>query len=170
MRRLLERGRRWLLRAGACGGFTLVEVLAATGILGITLGLVGTGVFQAVGFERTWRDDVGATRTWRHAASVFAGDAMNAETTDLVDGALPVASVTFTWTDVQGVGHTVTYQQVGDVLRRDFDGQQMTVARRVVSVGFSLSGRMLTFDLEVEAAQGATEGMSLQTYLRWLQP
>lgn len=169
MRGFLERGTGRLRRAGACGGFTLVEVLAATGILGVTLGLVGTGIFQAVGFERIWRDDVVATRDWRHAMSFFAQDAMNAEATDLEDGGDPVTSVTLSSTDVQGAAHYVTYQQVGNVLRRDIDGQQMTVARRVVAVTFSLSGKMLTFDLEVQGKQGATEAVTIQFYLRWLE-
>ncbi len=51
---------------------------------------------------------------------------------------------------------------------RDLDGAQITLARQVVSVGFALSGKVLTFDLEVEADRGGTESMSLQSYLRML--
>ena len=127
------------------------------------------GLFQALGIQRFWFDDVVATKELRHASSWFASDALTVESTDLVDGASPVEPVTLTWNDDNDVPHTVTYSLVGSSLMRDFDGTQITLARRVASAGFALSGRVLTFDLEVEADRGGTESMSLQTYLRMLQ-
>ncbi|MCH7744991.1 MAG: prepilin-type N-terminal cleavage/methylation domain-containing protein [Chloroflexi bacterium] len=151
-------------------GFTLVEALIAVGILTLGLGLVGSTVFQSLAIERFWRDDVIATKELRHADSRFAGDALYTEATSLVDGAAPVNTVDLTWTDTDGVSHTAVYSVTGDNrFVRDLGGTQSTLARDVVQTGFSLNGRLLTFDLEVEADQGTTKTSSLQTYLRALQ-
>ena len=151
-------------------GFTLVEALIAVGILTLGLGLVGSTVFQSLAVERFWRDDVIATKELRHADSRFAGDALYTEATSLVDGAAPVNTVNLTWTDTGGVSHTAVYSVTGDNrLVRDLNGMQSTLARDVVQTGFSLNGRLLTFDLEVEADRGTTKTSSLQTYLRALQ-
>ncbi|MEE9248456.1 MAG: prepilin-type N-terminal cleavage/methylation domain-containing protein [Dehalococcoidia bacterium] len=166
---------RWLrsrlkrLLRGRSPGFTLVEVVVSVGILSLAMGLVVGGLFQALGIQRFWFDDVVATKDLRHASSWFASDALTAESTDLVDGAPPAEPVTLTWIDDNDVPHTVTYSLVGSSLMRDFDGTQITLARRVVSAGFALSGKVLTFDLEVEADRGGTESVSLQTYLRMSQ-
>ena len=154
---------------GRSSGFTLVEVVVSVGILSLAMGLVVGGLFQALGIQRFWFEDVVATKDLRHAGSWFSSDAPNAETIDILDGAPPTEPVTLTWTDDNDVPHTVTYSLVESSLMRDFDGAQITLARRVVSAGFALSGKVLTFDLEVEADRGGTESMSLQIYLRMLQ-
>jgi hypothetical protein len=163
--RVRVRGRR-LARSSA--GVTLVEAVVAVGILTMAVALIGTSIFQSLSIQRYWRDDVIATKEWRHAGSRFVTDLFNAETIDLVDGAAPVSAVTFTWVDGGGNPHTATYSLVGDTLIRDVDGFQITVARGVLSAGFSRNARLVTFDLEVQADLGKTESMSLQTYLRML--
>ncbi len=150
-------------------GFTLVEILVAVSTLTLTSGLVGTAIFQSLSTQRSWQDDVVATREWRNAQSWFSADALNTETTDLVDGAPAAPAATISWIDDSEVSHTATYAVSSGDLVRDFDGIETTVARRVVSAGFSLAGRTLTFDLVVKAEQGGTETSSLQTYTRALQ-
>ena len=154
---------------GSSRGFTLVEVLVTVGILTLTLGMVGGGLFQSLSIERSWRDDVLATRELRRAGSWFAGDALNAEATDLIDGGGPVTSTALTWTDEAGANHTATYSLSGDNLVREYDGLQLVVARRVVSLGFSQSGKVLTLNLVVRAEEGGTESSTLETYLRALK-
>ena len=149
--------------------FTLAEVVVVVGILTLAAGLVGSAVYQSLSVERTWRGDVVATKEWRHALSWFSVDATNAQTADLIDAAPPVSSVTLDWVDKDGTSHTAVYSLSGSALLRNLDGAENSVARRVVSAGFSLSGRFLILDLEVEAEQGGTESVSLQTYLRaWI--
>lgn len=146
-------------------GFTLVETLVALGILVIVTAGFGSAFFQAFAVQRFWRDDMMSTKEWSHAQSYFAGDVMNAQTTNLVDGAPSVTSVTLDWT-ANGVPHTATYSLSGTTLSRAFDGQSIEIARQVVAVGFSLSGRTVTFDLTVKAGKGDTVTKSLTTYLR----
>jgi prepilin-type N-terminal cleavage/methylation domain-containing protein len=147
-------------------GFTLVEVMVALGILTLIFTFFGSAVFQVLSTQRGWQDDVEAIRTLRHAGSLFAGDALNAETTSLTDPAAPVSSVTLNWNDSNNVAHTSTYSLSGDLLSRDYDGASRIAAEGVTSAGFSLSGKLVTFDLVVNAARGATKSRSLRTYLR----
>lgn len=155
-------------------GFTLVEVLVGLGILVTCAGLVSSGLFQVFAFQTSFQDDVVATKDLRHAGSWMAGDALNA--TVVLDGngeplvcdqAATTASLT--WSDTGGVAHTSTYRVSGTSLERDLDGAVSTLAGQVVSVGFSLCGKLLTLDLAVEAQLGRTETMALQTYLRKLE-
>jgi len=154
-------------RAGSAG-FTLVEVLVAVGLITLALGSVGSGIFQALSVERYWRQDVVATKELRHAQSWFAGDAINTATTSLVEDDPPASSVTLGWTDPDGVTHSATYAVYGSSLTRTFDGSQITMASHVTSASFSLSDRVLTFQLTVGAEQGTTDTASLSTYLRMM--
>ena len=142
----------------ARSGFTLMEVVVAMGILGVVIGMFGPSVFQTLSVQRYWREDVTATRQLRNAGYWFSGDAFNAKTTSLTADVTPASSVTLTWTDPsnQTVTHTAIYglNPAGDELIRNFDGEEIPVARGVVSVGFSLSGKVLTLDLGVQAARG----------------
>ena len=139
------------------------------GILTLALGTLGSGVFQVLSIQRYWQDDVVATKELRHAGSWFAGDALNAQTTDLIDGAPAVDAVTLSWADGDGNLHTASYELLEDILVRNFDGVPSHVGRKVVSVGFSLVGNLLSFVLEVRADRGETDSISLQTYLRMLR-
>ncbi len=150
-------------------GFTLAEALMAVGITTVALSMVGSSVYQSLSVDRKWRDDVLATKDWRSGEGWVAGDALNTVTTSLVDGAQPVSSVTLGWSDTNDVPHSVVYSLSGQTLVRTYDGVSMAAARRVVSVGFSLSVRILTVDLVVSSDHGQTESSSLQTYLRMLQ-
>ena len=152
-------------RAGGCG-FTLPEVVVAVGVLTLAVGLVGSGMFQALSMERYWKDDAVATWELRRAAGTFVNDAMVAKTTDLQDGAGPAGSVTLWHTDEVGLQRLVSYSAISGDLVRESEGITTVVARGVVTAGFSLSGKLMSFDLEVEADRGTTESMELQTFLR----
>ena len=154
----------------ASPGFTLAELLVSLSILGISMGLIGSGIFQAFGLERTWSDDIVATREVRHATSWFAGDALNAQQADLVDGEAPVSSATLSWTGQGEISHAVTYSlSPEETLIRDFDGSKTTVARRVLSAQFSREGSILKLTLEVQATAGETELKSVDVFGRTLQ-
>jgi len=155
--------------AGSSRGFSLPELLVSIAIMSLALGLIGGGIFQALGIERFWSDNVIATKELRHGASWFAEDALNAQATDLSDGQAATSSATITWTDYADVSHSAAYTLVGDQLFRNFDGDQIVVARRVVSAGFSRSGSTLKLTITVDAAQGTIESTELEVYARMLQ-
>ena len=80
-----------------------------------------------------------------------------------------MTSVALTWTDETGTSHTTAYSISGDNLIRNYDGLQLVAARRVVSLGISQSGKILTLNLVVRAEEGGTESSTLETYLRALK-
>ena len=151
-------------------GYTLVEVMVAIGILIAILGLFSGALFQVLSIQWFWRDDVVATKGLRHAGSWFSGDALNAETVDLVSCTSPPSCVKLSWTDAttSTITHLATYSLSVDELVRDYDGIQTIVARDVLSADFSLSSKMLTFDLSVKGPKGETATTSLRTFLRKL--
>lgn len=152
-----------------CAGFTLIEVLIGTSLTVFAASALLGGAYQAFSAERYRRDEVSAMANTRHAGARFAGDAFNTETTDLVDGGPPAATVTLTWNDRDDVAHTVSYWLTDGLLIRDLDGAEVTVSRGVISVEFSLLGRLLTMDLEVTGELGGLRVSTLQTYLRSLR-
>ena len=151
-------------------GYTLVEVIVAIGILMAILGLFSGALFQVLSIQRFWRDDVIATKELRHAGSWFSGDALNAETVDLVGCTSPPSCVKLTWADAttSTITHLATYSLSVDNLVRDYDGIQTIVARDVLSADFSLSSKTLTFDLGVKGPKGEAATSTLRSFLRKL--
>ena len=145
-------------------GFTLMEVSLALGILSLGLGLVGTSIFQVFDIQRSWQDQRVATKETRHAASWFAGDALKAKATNLVDNNPPTDGVILTL-----ASGDVTYLRSGDTLVRETGGNQNVIAKKVVSNGFSIDGELLTFTVEVAASGGNTGTIIQQYYLRMME-
>ena len=154
--------------ARSSSGYTLMEVLVAVGILSGVIAVFGTGVFQITSVQRYWRDDVTSKRELRRAGTWFAGDALNAVTTSLTDGAASTNTVTLNWTS-GGSAVSSTYSISSGNLIRNFGGQQLAVARDVSTVAFSLSGKLLTFTLTINVGDSGTESRTLQTFLRQMQ-
>lgn len=151
-----------------CAGSTLFEVIVGIGILTAMGGVISGGLYQVLDSNRTWSDDVLATKDMRNAQSWFVSDAMNAMTLSLADGAPATTTVALGWADSEGALHTSTYSRIGTNLVRSFDGTQTYVARRVVSSTFSRSGQTVTFVINVTAAEGEYESSTVNTYLRLL--
>ena len=162
MRRIAA-ARRILSQAS---GLTLIEVIIAVSILGVVAVLVSDHTFEILNFQRTWSEEVEATYELRHAGSWFARDAMNAATTTLTDLAPATSTITMHWTDVGQTFHTAKYSLVGTttpyLLVREIDGEQVELAQRVVSVGFSRTGKIITIDLEVQAVGDSTKALHAQ--------
>ncbi len=150
-------------------GVTLLETLIAIGIMTMALTMVGGPLFGALATDDEWREDVSATAAWRRAGALVARDGANAETTSLADGAGPVAAATLSWTDSAAAAHTATYALSNALLVRTLDGAPLVVARRVVDVGFSRSGGLMTFTIEVDSGGGSTETATASVLLRSLQ-
>ena len=150
-------------------GVTLVEVLVGVGIMTIIMTFIGSAIFLALGTEKQIVDDGRAILELRRSFSWFAEDVKMSRSTDLVDGGSAASSVTLTWTDEfggAGVAHTSSYNLVGDRLVRNYDGNAHTVAQGVVSVGFLLSGRTVTAELEVDAKPDTIRTLSVEAVMR----
>ena len=147
-------------------GVTLAETVLAIGIITMALGMVGGPLFAVLASNEERRADTSATVAWRRATAYVARDAVNTETTSLLNDATPVDTLTLGWTDADDVLHTVGYTLSGDSLVRTFDGAPLVVARRVTAVEFSRSGGLLTFGIEVQAGEGSSESITARTMMR----
>lgn len=150
-------------------GYLLIDLLIGLAVLGLLTIGVSTTLFQSVGVQRAHTDVAAARNELRKALGWFAEDVKMASNTGLVDGAPPIASASFTWTDKYGgasTTHTASYALVSGRLIRTYDASTHTVAYDVASLSFSRSASALTLQLEVNAAQGATETESLTAVMR----
>ncbi len=159
------------MKDGLCGqrGFTLVEVIVAVGLITMAMSTLGIAMAQALTAGGKIGDDGVATNELRNAVSWLAGDVRMASASDLVDGGLPAASVMLTWTEEfqgQGTSHSASYQVVGESLERTYDGVTHTVAYRVISASFSLSGQMISASIEVSVRPGVTRTLTVNTLMR----
>ena len=93
-------------------GFTLAEMIVALGIMGIIVPALGLAIFQMTNFtsrgnaQLATNDDLGVSMRW------LDRDIQMAQTTDLVDAAPTVGSLTLNWTDEFGgaaAPHTTVY-------------------------------------------------------------
>ena len=157
-------------------GFTLVEMLVGITLLSITMGILGSALFQALGTQSSVVDDGLAINELRKGFSWFAGDVKMATTTDLVLGAPATSSVALSWKDQFNdldITHTSTYAlDVGDrrlvrTYTSNATSTSQTIAHRVVSVSFFLNGTStVVAEVEVDARPGATRTLSLSTMMR----
>ena len=153
----------WLRRSR---GFTLVEVLAAAGIFALVAATLSGALFQVVEQTRLVNGRVSAMNDLRIAGSWLTRDGGRAESTDLLDSAAPVASMSLSWTD-GGTPNSSSYYLSGTNLKRDHDGAIISVARNVSSVEFSIVGSLITIDLNTSTANGSvTKQARYHVYIR----
>ncbi len=150
-------------------GFSLAEVLVVVGVITIIMGTIGTALFQSLKTETVVRADGLAINELRKGLSWIAEDIKMAKSTNLVNGGPATSTATLTWTDEfadVGTSHSSTYALVSDRLVRTYDGNSHTVARKVVSVAFSLATSTVTAQIEVDAGAGTTRVLSVKALMR----
>jgi len=138
-------------------GFTFIEMLVALGVGTVILfGVVGS-IFMVMRGVPEIRKEVVALADIERAAHWLTRDIPMGRDTDLVDGALPVAQMTLTWTDYtreaeleESVSHSVSYTWSPETggLQRNYDGAVTIVGSHLTNVGFSFSDdRFITVTL-----------------------
>ncbi len=158
-------------RAGQRGA-TLLELLHGAAISAvIVVGLVAliSREFQGSAVANT---SITAAQEISMAARMLNEDGMMAESSDLVQGASPVNSLTMTWTDrsnFANLPHSSSYYLEGTDLRRDHNGSVMTVARDISSIEFSQEGDLLTVSISCTPQWGTARTVS-KTYRVYLRP
>ena len=113
-------------------------------------------------------DQLKAVQDVQNAAYWLTLDGERGEATNLVDGALPAASMAVSWTSA-GQPHTSTYSLSGTELKRNDNGTVTTVARHVSAVEFSIAGRLITVTM-TSTPEGRWGVSELATYKIWLRP
>ena len=124
-------------------GFTLIEVLIAVGITTLVVTSMSGIIFQLLRVTEKGTETLTAIRELENSNIWISRDIQRAETCDLIDGGVPVQSMTISWNEAS-VLHSATYALSGTDLQRDHGGEVTTLARNISSVAFSMSSNLVT--------------------------
>ena len=149
-------------------GMTLVELLIAAAIAAMLVPILGSAIFQFMQVTEQGNDQFRALHDVQNAGYWITLDGKRAATTDLIEGADLVDSITLSWTD-GGQAHTTTYSLSSTDLQRDHNGTTITVARYILNVGFSISQGVITANL-TSSPEGRWEVSEETTYKVCLRP
>jgi prepilin-type N-terminal cleavage/methylation domain-containing protein len=149
-------------------GMTLIELLVATAIMAMIIGVIGLAIYQFLSVTERSNSDLSALHGVENAARWISRDGQMAEATDLVPGAPHVDSVRLNWTDGYGALHSSAYSLSGTELERNYDGTVITVARHISAIEFSINGDLLTVHIEssVPGRWHETQEMTYKVCLR----
>lgn len=150
-------------------GFTLVELLVASAVAALVLGLLSAVTFQLLGATADGQDRLAVLRDHGNAFQWLNRDAQMAVSSQAT---VSPSSVTLNWTDdVSGITYQSSYAQSGDELVRtltvDGASTSQTVARNLGTSGFSasLTGDLLTVgitSMKGDTTQTRTESVLMR--------
>lgn len=137
----------------------MVELVIAVAISGIIVAFLGTAIYQIMHVSGYGNERLAAQHGLQNAASWFQQDMQGA--------VYATGGSTLVLTLSSGV--TVTYSLSGTELRRSSGGPDMTLARNIQSVTFSVSNHLATMNLVcVPAWQDSISETG--TYMAYLRP
>ncbi len=139
-------------------GMTLVELVVAIAVTGIIVAFLGTAVNQISTVAGYGNDRLTALHELQNAAFWFNRDGQRAVTA-IADSALQLTI---------SESSLITYSLVGTDLRRTAGGDQMVLARNIVSADFSVDNRVVTMSLTSSPAgrDNVSENGTYKVYLR----
>ncbi len=140
-------------------GFTLVELLIATAIIGLIVGALGTAIFQIVNVTEYGNDKMIAMHELQNAAHWVGLDGQRA------NAASGGSELILTLPD----DSSITYALVDTELHRTADGSQITVARNISDISFSIENRIITMTI-TSSPQGRLNVSEQGTYKVYLRP
>jgi prepilin-type N-terminal cleavage/methylation domain-containing protein len=119
-------------------GYTLVELMVALAITGMITTVLGMAVHQIATVPEQNNDKTAAVHAIQNAGHWVGMDGQTAV------GATGGSSLTLTLAD----DSELSYVLYGDELHRVYGSSNRTVARDIGSVDFSVSGSMITMNIE----------------------
>lgn len=140
-------------------GFTLPELLITVAITGLIVGFLGTAIYQIITVTEYSNDRMIAMHELQNVAHWFSRDGQMASTAsggnELVL-ALPDDS-------------SITYVVVDTELCRTAGDSQMTLARNVSDISFSIENRIITMNI-TSSPEGRPNVSEQRTYKVCLRP
>jgi len=140
-------------------GFTLPELLITVAITGLIVGFLGTAIYQIITVTEYSNDRMIAMHELQNVAHWFSRDGQMASTAsggnELVL-ALPDDS-------------SITYAVVDTELCRTAGDSQMTLARNVSDISFSIENRIITMNI-TSSPEGRPNVSEQRTYKVCLRP
>ena len=119
-------------------GYTLVELMIALAITGLIVTVLGLAVQQIFTVPEQNNDKIAAMHAVQNAGHWVGLDGQTAT------GATGGNSLTLTLAD----NSTLSYILYGDELHRVYGSSNRTIARDISSANFSVSGSMITMNIE----------------------
>ncbi len=140
-------------------GFTLVELLIATATTGLIVSFLGTAIYQIITIPEYGNDRMIAMHELQNAAHWVSLDGQMARTASGGD------ELALTLPD----DSSITYSLVGTELRRTAGESQMTLARNISSISFSVENRIITMTI-TSSPEGRANVSEQGTYKVYLRP
>jgi len=140
-------------------GFTLTGLLINVAITGLIVSLLGTAVYQIITVTEYGNDQMTAVHELQNAAHWVGIDGQMAKTATGGD------ELVLTMPDES----SITYGVVNRELYRTADDSQMTLARNISSVSFSVEERIITMTI-TSSPQGRPNVSEQRTYKICLRP
>lgn len=142
------------------------------------MGGIVTAIFQTLRISANSSVDITALGNIRDSAYWVSQDVRMAQTTDLIDGAPPVNSLTLDWSSwyigsnglLASAAHHSQYQLVGDKIKRTYDyGSPRNVGSYISAIAFSRQVQMIY--VTITSSLKSTSGtVGSKTYRMYLQP
>ncbi len=140
-------------------GMTMVELIVTVAISSIIVVFLGTAIYHIINISEYGNDEFTALHEVQNAAYYFIKDGQEAK--QAVGG----SQLVLTLYD----NSTVTYALVGTTLKRTSSGVQMTLARNISHVTFSVNNRLTTMSL-TSTPPGRNNVSENGTYMVNLRP
>ena len=139
-------------------GMSLVELLIATAVTGIIVSVLGTAVYQTITVSEFGNDKITALHELQNTVHWVGMDVQKALT------ATGGSELVLTLPD----SSSITYSLSGTRLHRTAGGSQMTLARNISSISFSIENRIVTMEIASTPTgrQGVVEQETYRIYLR----
>lgn len=139
-------------------GFTLLELAIATAIAGFIFTILGVAMYQVLTIPESGNDHLTAQHELQNVAHWLSLDAQMAKS------ATGGSSLVLTLSD----NTSVTYSLAGKELRRRHGTSNMTLAKNIKVVNFSVQNRYITTNITSAPAGrwGVSENKTYMTYLR----
>jgi prepilin-type N-terminal cleavage/methylation domain-containing protein len=140
-------------------GFTMVEMVIATALMGLIVSFLGTGIYQMLTITEYGNDRLTAMHELQNAAYWFNLDGQAAT------GADASGELVLTTSD----NPSIRYSLSGTNLIRTAGGDDMILARNIINASFSIDNRLLTMFL-TSAPDGRDNTSENGTYKVYLRP
>lgn len=137
---------------------TIAELVIAIAATGIIITFLGTAIYQILHVSGYGNERLAVLHDMQNAASWFNHDAQGAVT------AAAGSQLVLTLSD----NSTVTYSLTGTELRRSSGGPQITLARNISDVVFTINGRLATMQITTTPSwqDSASENVTYTACLR----
>lgn len=140
-------------------GFTLTELLVATAITGLIVGVLGTVIYQIITVSEYGNEKLTAMHELQNTAHWVSLDGQRASAASGGD------ELVLTLPD----DSSITYAVVGSELRRTAGGSNMTLAQNITSANFSVESHTITMTI-TSTPEGRWDVSENGTYKVYLRP